>query len=61
MADRIWNERGESILRKDDTFHHPESPEGEAVLRRIYGRNCENMKSNGSIYDKNGEFYIDLG
>jgi len=59
MTDKTWNEKGESFLRGDGTFHHPESSEGKTVLRRVYGRNYENVEFNDSIYGEDGSFYID--
>ncbi len=55
----VWNERGEAVLRSDGTIHHPSSPEGRRILRRVYGRNWENVERNDSIYDEDGGFYLE--
>jgi len=55
----VWNERGEAVLRSDGTIHHSSSPEGRRILRRVYGRNLENVECNGSIYDEDGGFYLE--
>ena len=56
---RPWNEKGEAMIRKDGTLHHPSSKEGKKIARRVYGRNAEAIEENGSIYDEDGGFFLD--
>lgn len=55
----VWNERGEAVVRNDGTLHHPSSLEGRRILRRVYGRNYENIEYSDSIYDEDGGFYLE--
>ena len=59
MSEKVWNERGEAILGKDGTLHHPSSREGRKISRRVYGDNSDEMEKSGSIYDEDGGFYLD--
>jgi len=59
---RLWidrNGRGEAVLGKDGTLHPLSSDEGRRILRKVYGRNAENVEESGSIYDEDGGFYLD--
>jgi len=58
---KIWNEKGEAVIRKDGTIHHIESEEGRRILRRRYGRNAVNISRYGTIYDERGRFYLNEG
>lgn len=58
MKTSIWDEKGEAVLRRDGTLHHPKSKEGRRIIRRAYGRNSKNIERTGSIYDEDGYFYL---
>jgi len=58
MKNSIWNEKGEAVQRSDGTIRSLKSREGRQILRRVYGRNAENVERTGSIYDEDGGFYI---
>jgi len=53
-----FNKNGIAVLRRDGTFHHPSSKEGRRILRKVYGRNAEQIEETGSIYDEDGGFYL---
>jgi hypothetical protein len=55
MPKKLWNERGEAIIDRNGNLHPVDSSETD----RIYGENADNVRDNGSIYDKDGGFYLE--
>ncbi len=54
----IWDEKGEAVLSNGQLVS-TKSEEGKRILRQLYGRNYENYEKTGTIYDKDGGFYLD--
>jgi hypothetical protein len=55
MPKKLWNKRGEAIIDRYGNLHPVDSAETD----RIYGKNADNIKDNGSIYDEDGGFYLE--
>ena len=53
-----WNERGEAMLRRDGTLHHPDSAEGRRIGRDVYGENADSIRQHGTIYAPDGTFHL---